>query len=574
MKTALPPVEICGRRISSPTDLRVARPESAKGVCSRATPFADSGRATQSLRKLPTTRPGIILIAVLIVIVLLSLAAYSWSHWMLREYQGATVHGRLIQARALSDSGLEKVKLFLAQDEATQQESGGRFDNPTHFQAGLVVDSDLDRERGRFSVMARAIDSNGAFAGARFGLEDESTRLNVNALALADETVENGGRMLLMGLPGMTEDVADAILDWIDSDEVPREFGAEAGDYASMGYAPPNASLQTVEELLRVRGVTPQLLFGADVNRNGIIDASEESAAGAFEGIDPDGGAALGWSAYLTLYSQEKNVRADGTPRINLNGSDLEKLYDELVAVFPKEWATFIIAYRQNGPYRGSNESKPGATGDLDLTQPAKFKIAQVLDLVGARVQVQFAGGDLDPARKEGEGEGEGEGEDRIVLDSPFPNDPIGFGLYLPKLMENVTINSAKSIPGRVNINQAPRAILMGIPGMTEEIVENIISNRSPEPSDDNPGRRHETWILQEAIVTLDEMKALMPYVSAGGSVFRGQIVGYFDQQGPAARVEFVIDATAALPRVLFYREMSHLGRGYPLEMLGIELRE
>jgi len=468
----------------------------------------------------------------------------------------------------LADSGLEKVKLFLAQDEATQQESGGRYSNPTHFQAGLVVDSDSDRERGRFSVVARAIDGNGAFAGARFGLEDESTRLNLNALALADETVENGGRKLLMGLPGMTEDVADAILDWIDSDEEPREFGTEAGDYASLGYAPPNAPLQTVEELLRVRGVTPQLLFGADVNRNGIIDASEESAASAYDGIDPDGGAALGWSAYLTLYSQEKNVRADGTPRINLNGSDLEKLYDELIAVFPKEWATFIVAYHQNGPYRERNESTPGATGDLDLTQPAKFKIAQVLDLVGKRVQVQFVGGDIDPARKEGEG------EDRIVLDSPFPNDPIGFGLYLPKLMENVTINSAKSIPGRVNINQAPRAILMGIPGMTEEIVDNIVSNRSPEPSDDNPGRRHETWILQEAIVTLDEMKALMPYVSAGGSVFRGQIVGYFDQQGPAARVEFVTDATAAPPRLLFYREMSHLGRGYPLETLGIELRE
>jgi hypothetical protein len=69
-------------------------------------------------------------------------------------------------------------------------------------------------------------------------------------------------------------------------------------------------------------------------------------------------------------------------------------------------------------------------------------------------------------------------------------------------------------------------------------------------------------------------MKALMPYVSAGGSVFRGQIVGYFDQQGPAARVEFVVDATNPMPRLLFYRELTNLGRGYPLETLGIELRE
>jgi DNA uptake protein ComE-like DNA-binding protein len=527
-------------------------------------------------------RRGVILIAVLIVIVLLSLAAYSWSQWMMREHQGAMVHGRLIQAKALTDSGLEKVKLFLAQNEATQQESGGRYDNPTHFQAGLVVDSDMDRERGRFSVVARAIDGNGAFAGARFGLEDESTRLNLNALTLADETVDNGGRMLLMGLPGMTEDVADAILDWIDSDDEPREFGAESGEYSAMMYAPPNGPLQTVEELLRVRGVTPQLLFGADVNRNGIIDPGEQSAAGAFDGIAPDGGAALGWAAYLTLYSQEKNVRADGTPRIDLNQNDLTKLYDELIAVFPKEWATFIVAYRQNGPYTGRNESKPGATGDLDLAVSPKKNIAQVLDLVGAKVQVRFLGAEDQAGTKSGDededededGEEGDSGDGRVVLDSPFPNDLIGFGLYLPTLMENVTCNPSGSIPGRININQAPRSILMGIPGMTEEIVNEIISRRSPEPSSDNPGRRHETWLLQEAIATLDEMKALMPYVTSGGSVFRGQIVGYFDQQGPAARVEFVMDATSAAPRLLFYRDMSHLGRGYPLETLGIEIRE
>ena len=523
-----------------------------------------------------------ILIAVLIVIVLLSLAAYSWSQWMMREYQGAMVHGRLIQARALADSGLEKVKLFLAQDEATQQESGGRYDNPTQFQAGLVVDSDQDRERGRFSVVARAVDGDGAFAGARFGLEDESTRLNLNALTLADETVPDGGRMLLMGLPGMTEDVADAILDWIDSDDEPREFGAESGDYSAMMYAPPNGPLSTVEELLRVRGVTPQLLFGADVNRNGIIDAGEQSAAGAFDGTDSDGGAALGWAAYLTLYSQEKNVRADGTPRINLNQSDLTKLHDELLAVFGKDVANFIVAYRQNGPYSGGNQSKPGATGDLNLTDKANFKIGQVLELVGAKVQVRFLGAEEaagvksgDNKKEEDEDEEEGGGGDgRVVLDSPFPNDLIGFGLYLPTLMENVSCNASASIPGRININQAPRSILMGIPGMTEEIATEIISRRSPEPSSDNPGRRHETWLMQEAIATLEEMKALMPYVTSGGSVFRGQIVGYFDQQGPAARVEFVMDATTAAPRLLFYREMSHLGRGYPLETLGIELRE
>jgi hypothetical protein len=59
-------------------------------------------------------------------------------------------------------------------------------------------------------------------------------------------------------------------LDWIDEDDDQREFGAEEDFYSGMSppYAPKNGPLDTVEELLLVRGVTPWLLFGGDVNRN------------------------------------------------------------------------------------------------------------------------------------------------------------------------------------------------------------------------------------------------------------------------------------------------------------------
>ena len=38
-------------------------------------------------------------------------------------------------------------------------------------------------------------------------------------------------------------------------------------------------------------------------------------------------------------------------------------------------------------------------------------------------------------------------------------------------------------------------------------------------------------------IVDLDTMKKLMPLVTAGGNVYRAQIVGYFDEEGPAYRI-------------------------------------
>jgi len=364
----------------------------------------------------------------------------------------------------------------------------------------------------------------------------------------------------------MTEDVADAILDWIDSDDEPREFGCESEYYATLQppYVPKNAPLDTVEELLLVRGVTPNLLFGYDTNRNGVLDPHEQGPGDAAAiAMDPTMRAMVrGWAPYLTLYSAEKNVNAMGLPRINLNQDDMATLYDELSQVFGPEWATFIVAYRQNGPYDGE-ESAGELSGELDLSLPGETRITQVLDLVGKRVQARLAGGQT------------------VILDSPFPADLLALPTYLPTLMDNCTANPSPSIPGRININQAPRAILLGIPGMTPELVDQIIETRVPFPSSADEAARfqHETWLLTEGILVTEDgepdistMRQLMPFVTAGGDVFRAQIVGYYQGAGAAARCEVVIDSTGVVPRVLFWRDLSHLGRGYPLEVLGLNL--
>jgi hypothetical protein len=109
---------------------------------------------------------------------------------------------------------------------------------------------------------------------------------------------------------------------------------------------------------------------------------------------------------------------------------------------------------------------------------------------------------------------------------------------------------------------------------MTEEILNEILSRRDFEEQANRPNRRHETWILTEGIVTLDEMKALIPYINAGGDVYRAQVVGYFQGGQSASRAEVVFDATTATPRILFWRDISHLGRGYAVETLGVDFSE
>jgi hypothetical protein len=41
--------------------------------------------------------------------------------------------------------------------------------------------------------------------------------------------------------------------------------------------------------------------------------------------------------------------------------------------------------------------------------------------------------------------------------------------------------------------------------------------------------------------------------------------VGYFDQGGIAARYEAVIDTNAGLPRIIYWRNLSELQKGYDI---------
>ncbi len=497
------------------------------------------------------------LLLVLVVIAILALAGYTFSELMFTERKATEQSGQKIQAQAAAESGVQFARIFLAKTEDAQNQLGGWYDNPTVFR-GLVGDDVDPRHRVRFTIIAPVMDELGIISdGLRCGLQDESCRLNLNTLLLADKTKPGSARTILLALPGMTEQIADSILDWIDADSDPREFGAEADYYAGLvpPYAPKNAPLDTVEELLLVQGVTPWMLFGCDANRNGRADAGEPDPASLPDVDNSDGSMNQGWAAYLTLYSMEKNVKPDGTPRINLNGDDMQTLYDDLSDALGATAATYIVAYRQNGPYSGTTtNSVKAATGELDLTKKGNTKLKTILDVVGGKVQVQFKGD-----------------KKKTVLESPFPDVPGATSAFLPTLMDNCTINASSVIPGRININQAPRVVLAGIPGLTADMVDQIIASRVVNPQDADSSRRYETWLMDEGIVDLKQMKALMPFVTGGGSVFRAQVVGYFDEGGPAARLEVVIDATATPPRVVFWRDISHLGRGYPVEILGTE---
>lgn len=505
-------------------------------------------------------RRGSVLLIVLVSVVLMALAAYAFTSMMLIEDDASRLVARQVQAKYLVDSGVDYVRLFVTQDYETLRAKGGLWNNPNYFQAIVVgIDPTNPELVGRFTVVAPSIDAEGNPGGFRYGLFDESNKLNLNILTFVDSQMPGSARQLLMALPQMTEDVADAILDWIDTDEEMREYGCEVGFYE--GLAPPyqtkNGPLDSLDELLLVRGMTPQLLFGLDTNRNGILDAEEMSA----DTTELEADMYLGWANYLTLYSKESNLNQEGLVRVNLNNPDLVQLYTDLRAHFNEEWTRFIIQYRIKGPYTPEEDDPEPLPATqlltLDLDQEPQFTFSQVLDLVDAYTTAD------NPE----------DAEQPLILRSPVSilNMPATF----PILMAHATTFAGESIPGRLNIMQAPRRLLAGIPGMTEEVVEEILTRREFE-LDDPTGfdihRQHETWLLVEGLVDLTTMRMMMPFVCVGGDVYSAEIVGYYDDGVGTSRAEVVVDTTLPIPGILFWRDKSHVQAGYSLDVLGIDL--
>lgn len=566
-------------------------------------------------------RNGFFLILVLVVIAVATMAVYSFTELMLAADESAYLSGDLVQSRLNVDSGVESIRLTLTQPRESLDASGGVYSNAAMFR-GIPINTEPDGSAQRFTVVATGLTQEGRLGGIRFGLQNESARLNINALLVLEENsdaintlstlssgnvdvegmlgiaegdsgavegesetldAENIAVTLLMTLPGMDAEIADAILDWIDEDTEPRPLGCEDEYYQTLPspYAAANGPLRSVEELLLVRGVTPQLLFGADTNRNGVLDLDEQQRTTS--SIDTDG--ALGWASYLTIHGAETNKTAAGLDRVNVNQDDLEILYEELVSALGDEtFASFIVAYRMSGQSTlaesaaataalgagGDEVSRDAGSGEddenppvpwtvdaldsFDLTAGAGVEINQILDLIDAKVSV-------------------GEGDDAVTYMSPLIGEPALMAEYLPLLMDQLSSQDIDVLPGRIHLNEAPVEILLGLPLVDIDTMAAIVEARGSGGTgggtDSSSDRTHETWPLTEGIVTLDQMRALLPLVTVGGSVYRAQIIGFDDSSGLASRGEAIIDATTLNPQLVAYRDLTHLGRGFDASVLG-----
>jgi len=436
----------------------------------------------------PSAARGSILVGLLWCLALLSVVVIGVLHTSRMDLLVLKNYGDKIQAHYLARAGVEKAKALLYR-EARQRSrtslnhSGELYDAPEQFR-------DTRLGRGQFRVFRRGRpDEGGALL---YGVSDEESRLNVNE-ASSDE---------LSRLPDMTPDIVAALVDWRDADNEVTPGGAEADYYLSLRppYVPRNGPLQTLRELLMVRGVSRELLLGRDLHLNGLLDASEEGGDEAELDVSD-----TGWAGLLTVNSSVNNVNAGGYERVNIQTAD-EAALTGVKGITP-EIAKAIVAWRRQNRF-GS--------------------IADLLDVVAARSdnpQGSPANANPGPRPAPANAPAANPSGPKVISDS-----------LLMEMADDLTTQSGEELAGVVNINTASLEVLACLPGLSRELAQAIISLRQSSGFFANIAS-----LLRVPGMTLDSFKQVAPRVTARSETFRILSEGKISSTGARQRIQEIV---------------------------------
>lgn len=191
-------------------------------------------------------------------VALLSAMVFAFLYEMEVDAVFSQNQGADFEARLAANSAAVNGLMVLAEQYATMLESG----TPP-------VDSELDGSQWHLGVPFEPLNE----ATMRTSIADEFGKINLNALLLYEngeqthnEPVINALREFFLLRNDSGFDPVDAIIDWLDYDDGDAEEpeGAESEYYLGLEspYACKNGPMTAIEELLLVKGITPELYFG------------------------------------------------------------------------------------------------------------------------------------------------------------------------------------------------------------------------------------------------------------------------------------------------------------------------
>jgi hypothetical protein len=135
-------------------------------------------------------------------------------------------------------------------------------------------------------------------------------------------------------------------------------------------------------------------------------------------------------------------------------------------------------------------------------------------------------------------------------------------------IADAITITTNSFIEGRINVNTASLAVLYCLPGITNRAPELIAYRQS------NPERLTSVgWVLEALGLTGQEARQMARAIGDRITVRSYQFTADIAAVGPNGRgyrrVRVVFDTSEGTPKILYRRELTHLGWA-----LGKEVRE
>lgn len=348
---------------------------------------------------------GAALIIVMGICLSLVVVALYFSDSMLMEYRASD---NSLEGREAAEA-IEGARRYICNLLKNSESAGFMPDEESYEMEKVQVNN------AAYWIIGRDADSISDARTVTFGLVSESSRININTAPLE----------MLEAIPGMTAEVAAAIVDWRDPDSEITASGAESNYYLALDspYNCKNGPFESPEELRLVLGCTPDLLYGEDENQNGVLDPNEDDGDKTKPEDNADGILDAGILEYITVFSREPNQREDGSARINIRTQQRE-LRELLQQTFGQERAAQIIS--SIGP------ALPNLRSPLELCVRGKLTSEEF---------------------------------DRID--------------------DALTVAEGQYIYGLVNVNTASAKALACIPGLNESLAEKLVYSRIDKSTND-----------------------------------------------------------------------------------------
>jgi DNA uptake protein ComE-like DNA-binding protein len=345
-----------------------------------------------------------------------------------------------------------------------------------------------------------------------FGLQDEGGKIDLNT-ATPD---------MLLKLPGMAQEIVDAIVDWRDADSNTTGVGAEDDFYLSAGnhpefpeeYRAKNSDFESVDELRLVRWVDDAILFGGDLNHNGALDDSAGIATGAEQAFNDGRGIypfVTAWGVKATVAAATTTTQGGtgGTASpVDLNSSSTTQLRRLLEANVPEKSDAILTLTRQLRPF----------TNSFDWY----FKVGLT--------QEEFS----------------------KMFTQLTANPPVAAGPATQPAA--IAARLAK-----VNVYTAPREVLYCLPGLEESDADAIVGSRDAQSSS-TPADL--SWLI--GVLTPEKLTQMGGYVTGASKVYSADIVAASSDGRAFKRVRIVVDARTAPSKIIYRRDMT--SAGWPLD--------